>query len=180
MINLWGADHHGYVARLKAAIDALGIDPQNLEILLVQFVSLFRGGEKVAMSTRSGDFVTLRQLIEEIGVDATRFFYVLRRSDQHLDFDLDLATARTSDNPVFYVQYAHARICSVLTQSLERGFDANIDIEDLEKSLIEIPERNLAILLSRYPDVVMSASLAREPHQITSFLRDLRGRVVPT
>lgn len=173
VINLWGADHHGYVARLKAAIDALGVDTKNLEILLVQFASLFRSGEKVAMSTRSGDFVTLRQLIQEIGVDAARFFYVMRRSDQHLDFDLDLAVAQTSDNPVYYVQYAHARICSVLTQSLARGFDLAIDIEDPSESLTEASERNLAVLLSRYPDVVMAACLAREPHQITNFLRDL-------
>jgi len=172
-INLWGADHHGYVARLKAAIDASGIDPQRLEVLLVQFASLFRGSEKVAMSTRSGDFVTLRELIEEIGVDAARFFYIMRRSDQHLEFDLDLATAQTNDNPVYYVQYAHARICSVLTQSVEREYGSTTDPESPEDSLIETSERNLAILLSRYPDVVAGACLARAPHQITSFLRDL-------
>ena len=173
VIDIWGADHHGYIPRVKAAMQASSFDPAQLEILLVQFATLFRGGEKVAMSTRAGEFVTLKQLVDEVGVDAARFFYVMRRPDQHLEFDLDLATARSNDNPVYYVQYAHARICSVLRQSRERKLDTVIDAEALDGVLIEPPERAITILLSRYPDVVEAACLSREPHQITQYLREL-------
>ncbi|MBT4765325.1 MAG: arginine--tRNA ligase, partial [Methylococcales bacterium] len=125
IINVWGSDHHGYVPRVRAAMTALGADADKLEVLLVQFAVLYRGAEKVPMSTRSGDFVTLRHLRDEVGVDAARFFYVLRKSDQHMDFDLKLATSQTNDNPVFYVQYAYARICSVLRQLEEKGLSRN-------------------------------------------------------
>ena len=116
MINIWGADHHGYIPRVKGSLQALGLDPGKLDIALVQFAVLYRNGQKAQMSTRSGEFVTLRALRAEVGNDACRFFYVLRKSDQHLDFDLDLATSQTNENPVYYIQYAHARICSVLMQ----------------------------------------------------------------
>ena len=116
IIDIWGADHHGYIPRVKAAIQALGGDADKLKVLLVQFATLYRGEEKVQMSTRSGEFVTLRQLRNEVGKDAARFFYVMRRSEQHMDFDLQLATSKTSENPVYYVQYAHAR-CAVFCDS---------------------------------------------------------------
>ena len=116
IINVWGADHHGYIPRVKGAVGALGFDPEVLEIALVQFAILYRDGKKVSMSTRSGEFVSLRELRHEVGNDAARFFYVLRKSDQHLDFDMNLAKSQSNENPVYYVQYAHARICSVLTQ----------------------------------------------------------------
>ena len=173
VIDIWGADHHGYIPRVKAAMQALDLDPEHLEILLVQFATLFRGGEKVAMSTRAGEFVTLKQLVEEVGVDAARFFYVMRRSDQHLEFDLDLAKAQSNDNPVYYVQYAHARICSVLRQLNERKLKVTGSTEALDELLVEPVERAIAVLLSHYPDVVETACLGREPHQLSNYLRDL-------
>ena len=173
VIDIWGADHHGYIARVKAAMRASGLDPERLEILLVQFATLIRGGEKVAMSTRAGEFITLKQLVEEVGIDAARYFYVMRRSDQHLDFDLDLATAQNNDNPVYYVQYAHARVCSVLRQSRERNLSMIDDLSTLDEFLVEPSERAIVILLSRYPDVVEAACVSREPHQLTNFLREL-------
>ena len=173
VIDIWGADHHGYIARVKAAMQASGLDPERLEILLVQFATLIRGGEKVAMSTRAGEFITLKQLVDEVGVDAARFFYVMRRSDQHLEFDLDLATAQNNDNPVYYVQYAHARVCSVLRQLRERNLNMIEDLSALEEFLVEPSERTIVILLSRYPDVVEAACVSREPHQLTNFLREL-------
>ena len=123
VIDVWGADHHGYVPRLKGALAALGRDPERFEITVLQFVNLYRGGKRVQMSTRAGEFITLRELREETGRDAARFFYVMRKGDQHLDFDLDLAKSRTSENPVYYIQYAHARICSVLRQAQTRGLE---------------------------------------------------------
>ncbi|MEJ2675935.1 MAG: arginine--tRNA ligase, partial [Acidihalobacter sp.] len=123
VIYVWGADHHGYVPRMKAALQALGDDPSRLDFLLVQFAILYRGGERVQMSTRSGSFVTLRELREEVGNDAARFFYVMRAPSQHLDFDLDLAKSQSSDNPVYYIQYAHARVASVMRQLAERGLE---------------------------------------------------------
>jgi arginyl-tRNA synthetase len=173
VIDVWGADHHGYVARVRAALAALGIDPSRLEVLLVQFASLIRGGAKVAMSTRAGEFVTLRQLVDEVGVDAARYFYVMRRSDQHLEFDLDLATARSNDNPVYYVQYAHARICSVFRQLRERGLDPGHRAE-APAELLRLPsERSIAMHVALYPEAVAEAARAREPHQLTTYLRAL-------
>ncbi|MGR8918668.1 MAG: arginine--tRNA ligase [Gammaproteobacteria bacterium] len=173
VVNVWGADHHGYVARVRAAIEALGENPQRLDIVLVQFASLARGGEKVAMSTRSGEFVTLRELVDEVGVDAARFFYIMRRSDQHLEFDLDLATSESSDNPVYYVQYAHARICSVFRQLEERGLAPPDGGGDYAAVLEQPAERALAMTLARYPETVAAAAEAREPHVLTQYLRDL-------
>jgi len=174
IIDIWGADHHGYIARVKAAMAALGKDPADLTVLLVQFANLYRGGELVPMSTRSGDFVTLRELRQEVGTDAARFFYIMRRSDQHFDFDLDLAKSQTTDNPVYYVQYAHARVCSLMEQLGKRGFqwDAAVAASSLYR-LVEPSELTLLRTLSRYPEVLESAALAYEPHQLAFFLRDL-------
>ncbi len=174
MIDIWGADHHGYVPRVRAALQAMGAEPQTLEVLLVQFASLYRGGEKVQMSTRSGSFVTLRELREEVGNDAARFFYVLRKSEQHMDFDLDLARSQSSDNPVYYIQYAHARIHSVMRQLQEKGLTRDpVRGKEHLSLLVESHERSLMTTLSRYPEVVESAALQREPHQLAHYLRDL-------
>jgi arginyl-tRNA synthetase len=174
VIDVWGADHHGYVPRVKAALAAIGEDPSRLDVLLVQFAILYRGGQKVQMSTRSGEFVTLRELREEVGNDAARFFYVLRRCEQHLDFDLDLAKSQSADNPVYYVQYAHARISSVLRQMGEKGLEWD---EELGRSSLgrlgESHEQALMVTLSRYPEVVEGAALAHEPHQVAHYLREL-------
>jgi len=174
VIDVWGADHHGYVPRVKAAIEALGDDPTRLDVLLVQFANLYRGGEKVQMSTRSGSFVTLRELRKEVGRDAARFFYVMRKCEQHLDFDLDLAKSQSNDNPVYYVQYAHARVCSVVRQAVEKGMDAAVSggTTNLER-LREVHEQTLLSSLSRYPEVVEAAALNEEPHQLTHYLREL-------
>ncbi|MBI4006230.1 MAG: arginine--tRNA ligase [Gammaproteobacteria bacterium] len=173
-IDIWGADHHGYIARIKAALSALGVDPEKLDILLVQFASLFRGKEKVQMSTRSGQFVTLKELREEVGKDATRYFYIMRKSEQHLDFDLELAKSQSNDNPVYYIQYAHARICSVLHQMHEKGFDFTPEAGNAEFSLlIEPQEQSLLANLAGYPDIVHAAAINYEPHHVAYYLRDL-------
>ncbi len=174
VIDVWGADHHGYVPRVKAALEALGSDPGRLDVLLVQFANLYRAGEKVQMSTRSGSFVTLRELRKEVGADAARFFYVMRKCEQHLDFDLDLAKSQTSDNPVYYVQYAHARVCSVLRQAAEKKISVEISegLANLDR-LTEEHELQLLKALSRYPEVVEASALNREPHQLSHYLRDL-------
>jgi arginyl-tRNA synthetase len=173
VIDVWGADHHGYVPRVKAALCALGDDASKLDVLLVQFAILYRGGEKAQMSTRSGEFITLRELREEVGDDAARFFYVMRKCEQHMDFDLDLAKSQSSDNPVYYIQYAHARVCSVLRQLEEKGLSHDRDhgLAHLVK-LTESHEQALLTGLSRYPEVVESAALSHEPHQLVHFLRD--------
>ena len=174
IIDIWGADHHGYVPRVRAAIQALGADESKLKVLLVQFAVLYRGDERVQMSTRSGEFVTLRQLRNEVGKDAARFFYVMRRSEQHMDFDLKLATSKSNENPVFYVQYAHARVCSVLRQLDEKGWERNLllGMESLAK-LTEEHEIALLGTLARYPEVIERAALQYEPHQLVHYLRDL-------
>ncbi len=174
IINVWGADHHGYIPRVKAAMQALDTDPEKLKVLLVQFAVLYRGEEKIQMSTRSGEFVTLRQLRNEVGKDAARFFYAMRRSEQHLDFDLKLATSKTNENPVYYVQYAHARVCSVLRQLDEKSWDRDLHqgMENLEK-LTEEHEINLVATLSRYCEVLEKAALQYEPHQLILYLREL-------
>jgi arginyl-tRNA synthetase len=174
IIDIWGADHHGYIPRVKAAIQALGADADKLKVLLVQFATLYRGEEKVQMSTRSGDFVTLRQLRDEVGKDAARFFYVMRRSEQHMDFDLQLATSKTSENPVYYVQYAHARVCSVLRQLVEK--DKVRDIQsgmEYLNLLTEEHEISLISTLDRYPEMLERAALTHEPHQLILYLREL-------
>ena len=172
IINIWGADHHGYIARIKASITALNHKAEKLEILLVQFASLYRGGKKVQMSTRSGSFVTLKELRQEVGNDAARFFYILRKSEQHMDFDLDLAKSKTNKNPVFYIQYAYARICSVLKQASKEGFEINPSAADLSL-LREESEKSLLKELSRYKSIVESSALQYEPHQLAYYLTDL-------
>lgn len=174
LINIWGADHHGYIARVKAALQALGLEAERLEIRLVQFVSLFRGKERLPMSTRSGEFVTLRALQEEIGRDAARFFYVSRKGEQHLDFDLELARARSNDNPVYYIQYAHARICSVFRQAAEKGYDYRAaEVGPDLAALTAAHEIALLRALANYPAVIEKAAGAREPHQLAHYLLDL-------
>ena len=171
VINVWGADHHGYIARVKGALQAMGLDPNRLTIALVQFAVLYRGGEKVSMSTRSGEFVTLRELRSEVGNDAARFFYVLRKSDQHLDFDLDLAKSQSSDNPVYYIQYAHARCCSVLTKW---GGDATTLASDANLAKLALPiELTLLKHLDDYPEAVAAAARELAPHLIAYYLKDL-------
>ena len=168
IINIWGADHHGYIARVKASIQALGHNPDKLEILLVQFVNLIRKGEKVSMSTRSGSFITLEELREEVGNDAARFFYIMRKVDQHMDFDLDLAKSKTNENPVFYIQYAHARICSVLDKA-QGNQEPDLTLLNNEYEQVLIKQ------LSRYADMLKNAALNYEPHILAYYLRDLAG-----
>jgi arginyl-tRNA synthetase len=170
IVNVWGADHHGYIPRVKAALTALGHDASKLDVPLVQFVSLFREGEKVQMSTRKGQFVTLRELRGETGRDAARFFYVLRKSDQHLDFDLSLATRQSSDNPVYYVQYAHARVHSLLRKW---GHDpARLLDADLSRLGSEY-ETVLTQKLAEFPELIQNAALDYAPHSIAFYLKDL-------
>ena len=174
VIDVWGADHHGYVPRVKAALSAMGEDPSRLDVLLVQFAILYRGGERAQMSTRSGSFVTLRELRDAAGNDAARFFYVLRKCEQHMDFDLDLAKSQSADNPVYYIQYAHARITSVMRQLAEKGlsYDQAAGLKHLHL-LTESHEQELIQALSRYPELVESAALSHEPHQLAHYLREL-------
>ena len=172
IIDIWGADHHGYIARVKGAISALGLDPAKLDVALVQFAVLYRNGQKTSMSTRSGEFVTLRELRAEVGNDGCRFFYVLRKSDQHLDFDLDLAKSQTNENPVYYVQYAHARIASVLRQW--EGEPS--ELADAELSpLTSERELGLCARLASFPEVIASAAEDYAPHQVAFYLKDLAG-----
>ncbi|MCK5871536.1 MAG: arginine--tRNA ligase, partial [Methylococcales bacterium] len=174
IINIWGADHHGYIPRINAALTALGADATKLTVLLVQFAVLYRGDEKVSMSTRSGEFVTLRHLREEVGKDAARFFYLMRRADQHMDFDLKLATSKTNENPVFYVQYAHARICSIFKQMQTQKFshDRAFGLQNLAL-LTQDQEHKLLKKLALYPEVVEKSALNYEPHQLVHYLREL-------
>ena len=174
IVNIWGADHHGYIPRVKAAMQALGADDSKLKVLLVQFAVLYRGEEKVQMSTRSGEFVTLRQLRNEVGKDACRFFYVMRKSEQHMDFDLKLATSKSNENPVYYVQYAYARVCSVLRQLDEKGRERNLHLGMEHLNLLtEDQENALLVALSKYPEILERAALQHEPHQLIHFLREL-------
>lgn len=174
IVNIWGADHHGYIPRVKAAMQALGADDSKLKVLLVQFAVLYRGDEKVQMSTRSGEFVTLRQLRSEVGKDACRFFYVMRKSEQHMDFDLKLATSKSNENPVYYVQYAHARVCSVFRQLDEKGRARNPQLGmDNLGLLSEDHENALLTTLAKYPEVIERAAQQYEPHQVIIYLREL-------
>ncbi|WP_439503098.1 arginine--tRNA ligase [Methylophaga sp.] len=174
IIDIWGADHHGYITRVKASMEALNQDVSKLKVLLVQFAVLYRGKEKVGMSTRSGEFVTLRELRDEVGKDAARFFYVMRGADQHMDFDLELAKSQSNDNPVYYVQYAHARVCSVFRQLAERqmNWDEQTGLQNLSL-LTEDHEQALFTMLSRYPEVVELAAITHTPHLLAHFLMDL-------
>ncbi|MDP2794878.1 MAG: arginine--tRNA ligase [Sulfurisoma sp.] len=170
VIDVWGADHHGYIPRVKGALQALGLPVERLDVSLVQFVSLFRNGAKAAMSTRAGEYVTLRQLREDVGNDACRFFYMLRKQDQALDFDLDLAKSQSNDNPVYYVQYAHARVCSVLQQW--GGEVKSLAAADLAP-LASVRELALCARLREFPDMIESAARDYAPHAVAFYLRDL-------
>jgi arginyl-tRNA synthetase len=174
ILYVWGADHHGYITRLRAGLIALGGPPECFEVRLVQFVSLYRGGEKAQMSTRSGEFVTLRDLRKEVGNDAARLFYVMRSNDQHLDFDMELAKARSNDNPVYYIQYAHARVSSVLRQLHERGLPHNVanGLAALNK-LTEPQELQLIKRLSSFAEILQQCAVLRAPHLLVHYLRDL-------
>jgi len=174
IIDIWGADHHGYIARVKASLTALNLNPDTLNILLVQFAILYRGSERAQMSTRSGEFVTLRELRDDVGNDAARFFYVLRKCEQHMDFDLELAKSQSNDNPVYYIQYAHARICSVFRQLQEKSirYDQKQGQDNLGL-LTESHEQLLMSSLSKFPEIIESAARNHEPHQIAHYLREL-------
>lgn len=176
VVNIWGADHHGYITRVKAAISALGYDSERLVVKLVQFAILYRGTERVQMSTRSGSFVTLRELRDEVGKDACRFFYVTRKAEQHMDFDLELAKSESKDNPIYYIQYAHARVCSVLRKLEAEGMQWDLAAGLSVLALLDSDaEKDLITKLSRYPDTLKNAALNYEPHQLANYLRELAG-----
>jgi arginyl-tRNA synthetase len=175
LINVWGADHHGYVPRLKAAMQGLGYDPNALKVVLVQMVQLTRGGEPVRMGKRTGEFVPLQEVLEEVGRDAARFFFLMRKSDSHLDFDLELAKRQSSDNPVFYVQYAHARVASIFEQAhksgLELGARETVAVERLELA----EELELVRMMIQFNDVLEDSVRELEPHRMVFYLLDLAG-----
>lgn len=171
LINIWGADHHGYIARMKAAIQALGYEAEQLEVQIIQMVSLYQGGEKVKMSKRTGKAVTLRDLMEEVGIDATRYFFAMRSADTQLDFDMDLAVSTSNENPVYYVQYAHARVCSMLRQGAEAGFtfDETTDLSVLKSE----KAYDLLKAIGDFPLVVAEAAEKQIPHRITNYVHEL-------
>ncbi len=175
VIDVWGADHHGYIPRVYASLEAFGREREKLKIVLVQLVSLLRHGKPVAMSTRAGEFVTLRAVVDEVGRDAARYNFMMRRSDSHLDFDLDLAKRQSNENPVYYVQYAHARISSILRTAVEKGF-AIPRYPEIDPAVLTLPEEVALIkAVIRYPEVVEAAARALEPHRLTFYLNDLAG-----
>ena len=174
VVNVWGADHHGYVPRVKAALTALGIDADRLDVVLVQFVALWRGSEKVQMSSRSGKFVTLRELRHEVGNDAARFYYVARKPEVHVDFDLELAKSQSKDNLVYYIQYAHARVCRVLEKLQASGLSVDDAIGAAQQELLIAPnEEELIKLLAAYPATLLRAATGYEPHILTNYLKEL-------
>ena len=174
VVNVWGADHHGYVPRVRAALLALGIDANRLDVVLVQFVALWRGSEKAQMSSRSGDFVTLRDLRQEVGNDAARFYYVARKPEVHIDFDLELAKSQSKDNLVYYIQYAHARVCRVLEKLVTSGLEVDDAIGAQHQQLLIAPsEEELIKLLSAYPATLLRAATGYEPHILTNYLKEL-------
>ena len=175
VINLWGADHHGYIARMKAAVGALGYHPDQLEVLILQMVSLYRNGELVKMSKRTGQSVTLNELIEEVGTDAARFFFVMRSIDSQLDFDLTLATEKSNENPVYYIQYAHARICSIMRQLEEAGIAVMPATEAKLNTLVEASELELIKKLGEYPEMIAGAAKERAVHRVAHYVHDLAG-----
>lgn len=179
LINIWGADHHGYIARVRAAVAAMGYDPDRLDILIHQLVNLLREGKPVAMSKRTGEFVTLREVMDEVGVDATRFFFLMRRADTSLDFDLELAKKASNENPVFYVQYAYARLCSIVRVAAERGWKIDEEVQNAklaDLALLDLAEEQALIKqLAAYPDLIESAAAALEPHRLTFYLQELAG-----
>ena len=174
VIDVWGADHHGYIQRMKAAVEGFGYHPDQLEIILVQLVNLLRAGEPVAMSTRAGEFVTLKDVVKEVGKDAARFIFLTRSYDSPLDFDLDLAQKKSNDNPVYYVQYVHARICSIIRKDQEQTHNERVILDPLQLNLLKTPEEiKLIKSMARYPEVVENSAKKLEPHRITYFLMEL-------
>ena len=176
LVNLMGADHHGYVPRMEAVLEAMGYDKKIFKILLVQFVSLLRAGEKVSMSTRSGEFETLTDVVNEVGVDAARYYFLMRSSDTHLDFDLELAKKETPDNPVFYIQYAHARICSIFRTAEEKGVAWNRSDEVNLAPLVDEEEFAIIRAILAFPEVVEKSARAMEVHRISHYLLDMVSR----
>jgi len=175
VINVWGADHHGYVPRLKGVVKALGYPPDALEVILVQMVSLLRNGERVAMSTRAGEFVTLAEVLDEVGVDATRFLFTMRRSDSQLDFDLELAKRQSKENPVYYVQYAHARICSIFRKAAQQGITFPA-IATTDCAVLTLPEETALIAeLCHFPKIIELSARDLEPHHVTFYVHNLAG-----
>ncbi len=175
LINIWGADHHGYVPRMKAAVTAFGYGDDRLRVVLVQMVRLLRGGEKVEMSKRAGEFITLQDVVDEVGADAAKFFFLMRRSDTHLEFDLELAKKQSSDNPVYYVQYAHARLASLFRTARERGVPL-LPVGDAPlAALVQPEELRLVKQLSSFPGLIDASAKALEPHRITFYLQELAG-----
>lgn len=175
IIDLWGADHHGYVPRMKAALEAMGYGEDAFNVLLIQFVALMRDGEKVSMSTRAGEFVTLADVVSEVGVDAARFFFLMRTSDSHLDFDLELAKKESPENPVYYIQYAHARICNIFVTAKEKGVDMP-PMEEIDLSHLKEEDEILLIKkLLAYPECIEKSAIKREVHRIAYYLQELVG-----
>ncbi|MCG6537300.1 MAG: arginine--tRNA ligase, partial [Syntrophales bacterium LBB04] len=175
VIDIWGADHHGYIPRLQASMQSLGSERDALKIVLVQLVNLLRDGKPVAMSTRSGEFVTMKEVVDEVGKDAARYNFLMRRSDSHLDFDLELAKRQSNENPVYYVQYAHARICSIFGTACEKGYPVP-SFHDVDVRRLDFPEEmSLIKAIARFPEVVEGAAQTLEPHRITFYLNDLAG-----
>jgi arginyl-tRNA synthetase len=175
VVDIWGADHHGYVPRMKAAVEALGRSPQSLQVILVQLVNLLREGRQVAMSTRAGEFITLRDVISEVGKDACRFIFLSRKSDSHLDFDLEMVKRKSMDNPVYYVQYAHARICSLFARAAEKG----IHLENTSHSALDLlntpQDMELLKKMAEFPDVIASSARNLSPHHLSYYLMELAG-----
>lgn len=180
VIDLWGPDHHAHISCMASALKAMGID-KPFKVIIVQFCTLYRGSEKLKMSTRAGEFVTLRQVMEEVGVDATRYFFVMRKTDAHLDFDLEVAKKQSMDNPVYYIQYAHARICSIFRKGIEEGLvkpeeiGAGMFIGSSDLALMGEGERTLVAMLDRFPAVVAGAAEAQEPHRLANYVHELAG-----
>jgi len=173
LVNVWGADHHGYIPRVKAVIQAFDHPKESLHVLLVQLVSILRHGQPVPMSKRAGTFVTLRDVITDVGSDAARYIFLTRRSDSHLDFDLDVAKEQSRENPVYYVQYAHARLASIFREAEARAVTVP-KRETVELTLIDLEEeKNIIKMLSKYPEVIEEAAQAYEPHRLTFYLQDL-------
>ncbi len=176
LINLWGADHHGYIPRMRAAVQMLGYKSEQLEVIILQMVNLLRNGEVVKMSKRTGQGVTLAELIEEVGKDAARYFFIMRSSDSQLDFDLDLAKSRSNENPVYYIQYAHARICSIFRQIEEAGITVKDWKEAQFSTLSTECEMDLIRTLGRYPEEISRAASERAPHHIARYIHELAGQ----
>ncbi len=175
LVNIWGADHHGYIPRVQAVIQAFGHPKDSLHVLLVQLVAILRHGQPVPMSKRAGTFVTLRDVVQDVGADAARFIFLTRRSDSHLDFDLDIAKEQSRENPVYYVQYAHARLASLMREAESRGIPVPRK-DEMQVSLLDLPEeQNIIKALAKYPEMVEEAALSYEPHRLTFYLQDLAG-----